>query len=210
MTPGGDLLVVAPGFMASPRAYSSFSASIEGPSTRVVVVPPVGSVLARLAGRISLDDDTDRLIHTVRGGTGPDERVWIGGHSRGGGVAWLAARQLERQGTEVGGVVLLDPVWGDGGPRTTPPPLPTAPTCPILIVGFGIAGRCTPADRDHEVFHRAAPDARHVIVPQCGHGDILDDGHARLAAALCRGGPDRTAARAEVARLVDDFLHGGD
>lgn len=151
-------------------------------------------------------EDARRLVDLVRDRANADDDVWLVGHSRGGGVAWLAARGLEEAGSAPTGVVLLDPVWGDGGPRTTPPPLPTAPRCPLLILGFGIGGRCAPSGRNHEIFAAAAPEASHVIVDDCGHGDILDEDRARPARSLCGGGPDRAAARATVTDAIIDFM----
>lgn len=201
-----DELFLFPGFMVPPGAYSSFVASIAEPSTRIVVAEADGSAARRLAGRVTVDHDARLLAGRAR--TSTAARVWLAGHSRGGGVVWLAARRMEAEGAAVAGLVLLDPVWGDGGPRATPPPLPAAPRCPTLIVGFGVGGPCAPVGRNHELFATAAPAARHVVVDACGHGDILDDRWARLAGVLCHHGPDRTDARAAVAALVTDFVGG--
>lgn len=193
--------------MVSPRAYSSLLAPIDGPSTQVILAEPGGSVLSRLGGRVSVAEDAERLVDLVLDRANTDEAVWLVGHSRGGGVAWLAARELEAAGSAPAGVVLLDPVWGDGGPRATPPPLPTPPRCPLLIMGFGIGGRCAPSGRNHEIFAAAAPDATKMIIANCGHGDILDEERARPARVLCGGGSDRAASRAAITNAMIDFMN---
>ena len=202
-----DVLFLSPGFMVPAGAYSTLLRSIDATSAQVVVGSE-GSVVRRATGKVTVDHDARRLVERAR--TSTATRVWLAGHSRGGGVAWLAADRMVSEGMSIAGLVLLDPVWGDGGPRATPPPLPAAPRCPTLIVGFGIGGPCAPGGRTHDVFAAAAPDARHVVVADCAHGDILDDRWARIAGVVCRRGPDRAAARSAVAVIVTDFIddHG--
>jgi hypothetical protein len=81
-------------------------------------------------------------------------------------------------------------------------------TCPCLVVGAGIGGRCAPEPVNHAVFAAAAPYARHVVVPTIGHGDILDDRPAARARRLCGGAPAPEPGRAAVTALIRDLVLG--
>jgi len=105
-------------------------------------------------------------------------------------------------------LVLVDPV--DGAGRRPDVPTATAEpvvfTCPCLVIGAGIPGRCAPEPVNHRQFAAAAPDARHVVVDSIGHGDVLDDRPAATARRLCGGAPDPAPGRAAVTALLTDFV----
>jgi pimeloyl-ACP methyl ester carboxylesterase len=137
--------------------------------------------------------------------------VFLGGHSRGGQAAWRAANLLAREGLPAG-LVLVDPVDGAGRAPTQPAATsaPAAFTCPALVVGAGLGGRCAPEPVNHRVFAAAAPHARHVVVTRLGHADVLD-GRARTAGRwLCGGAEDPGPGRAAVTALVASLVLGDD
>lgn len=206
---GRHLLLFVPGFLTPRDSYDALFEPIAAAGVDVTVVPPERSFMARLAGRVSIHEDAERLDELVAGVATDGTHITVGGHSRGGAVAWLAATHGVRR-ADIDDVILLDPVWGDGGPRWRGAPPSGMPNCRTLIVGFGVSGPCAPAGRNHEVFAAAAPSAEHVIVAGCGHGDILSNGAACAAGVVCRSGHDRPRARAQVSRLLLDRFGVGD
>lgn len=199
-------LVFVPGFILPPHAYATMLEPVAARVGRVVVPAPEASTFAMLAGRHTAAQQAEhvgRLAHDL-GRDGTD--VILGGHSRGGFVAWLTARAIAPD-LEPAGLVLIDPVSGDGGPRKAPDPLPSLDlACPSLIVGCGTGGRCAPADRNHDVFAAALPGGRHTVVADCAHADVLDGLSARLGGLLCGHSRDRPRARDAVTRTMIDFL----
>jgi len=197
-------LVFCPGFLVAPQAYTALLGPIADRGYRVVVPRLVRPGPRLLLGGVPIAAEAERAAAVVAAlagaGAGP---VWIGGHSRGGAVAWAVAAGP----TPVAGVVVVDPVAGGGPPwagAPAPPPLPDGR--PALVVGAAIGGRCAPAGRNHLRFAAAAPQAEHVVVADCGHADVLDDRSARRGRRLCGGGTDPARARATVAERIAAFL----
>lgn len=133
--------------------------------------------------------------------------VVLGGHSRGGQAAWRAAALMARDGLPAG-VVLVDPVDGEGraptGPVTTASPAGFG--CPVLIIGAGIAGRCAPDGVNHRAFASAAPQARHVVVRSLGHADVLQGAARSMGRRLCPGRDNPDVGRAACSALVTTFV----
>lgn len=187
-------LLFAPGFVTPTRAYRTLLAPLAEQIGRVVVVSPSASTVAMLGARHSAEDQAAHLVAIARGLRDHDVEVLLGGHSRGGLVAYLAAG-----GVDAAALALVDPVSGAGGPRAAPEPLPVVDVgCPSLVVGCGIGDRCAPVGRNHEVFAATIAGCRHTVVADCGHADVLEGRAARLGRRLCGGGDDPEAARAEV------------
>jgi pimeloyl-ACP methyl ester carboxylesterase len=191
---GSDVLVLLPGFMIAASAYTVPARSVADAGSTVVVPQLYRRGLGALAGRVPVAAEARSAGEFVRRllAERPYVRVHLGGHSRGGQAAWVAARRLTGEGTPPGegrapgggrapgesrlaSLILLDPVDGQGrrpsGPTSTTEP--ADPALPTLVVGAGIGGRCAPAGVDHRQFARAAPAARHVIVDGLGHADLL-------------------------------------
>lgn len=195
---GERCLVFVPGFLAVPASYRSLLAPVAAIGVRVVVPLLTRPGPAALLGRVSPEKEAARLAPMVAGLRCPRGTLWIGGHSRGGLVAWLASASVDPDG-----VLLVDPVSGGGPPWAAPDPLPPRRfRCPLVVVGLGEGGRCAPAGRGHRVFADAAPDCVHVVVPGAGHADVRDGWSARLGAILCPRGADPAAARAAVSDLL--------
>jgi hypothetical protein len=199
-------LVFVPGFVVPPHAYTTLLEPVAARSGRVVVPAPEASTFAMLAGRHTAAQQAEDVGRLARDLGRDGKNVILGGHSRGGFVAWLAARDLAPD-VEPVGLVLIDPVSGDGGPRKAPEPLPSLDLpCASLIVGCGAGGRCAPADRNHDVFAAALPGCRHTVVADCAHADVLDGLSARLGGLLCGHSRDRPRARDAVTRAMIDFV----
>ena len=193
-------LVFVTGFVISPYAYTALLAPLAAAGHRVVVPRLYRRGPRVLVGACSPGAEAVAaadVVDLVRG----DTPVVLGGHSRGGFVAWLAAAQ-----TGVDGLVVVDPVTGGGPPWARPGPPPPAPVAPTLIIGAALGGRCAPAGRNHEQLAAAAPDATHVVVDDCGHVDMLDGTDARLGRRVCGSGRDPDAARTRITTLLRDFL----
>jgi hypothetical protein len=182
-------LVFLPGFACPPGAYRSFLNPV---ALRVgrVVVPSVGHLVAEVTGRSTPVEEAARAVELVDALRADGAEIWLGGHSRGGLVSWSAAPMAR-----VRGLVLVDPVSGGGPPWKPPEPPPAIePGCPVSILGFGVGGRCAPDGRNHEQFAAALPEAQHVLVPACGHADVLDGGYARFGRLTCGHGDDPATA----------------
>ncbi len=199
--PSPRCLVFLPGFACPPGAYRSF---LEPVALRVgrVVVASVGHLLAEVTGRSTPAEEAVRCVELVEAIRADGAQVWLGGHSRGGTVAWLAAGMAR-----VEGLVLVDPVYGGGPPWQRPGSPPRIePGCPVSILGFEVGGRCAPADRNHEHFAAALPDAEHMVVPGCGHADILGGGFGRMGRLTCGGGGDAATAMSTARGALLDAL----
>jgi len=208
-------LLFLPGFACPPGAYDTFLGAVVGavaggvrPTDRDAAALEVttgnvaGSVLAQVTGRSTPEAEARRVVDRARAFAADGARVVLGGHSRGGLVAYLAADAVQPAA-----LVLVDPVSGGGPPWAKPAPLPPVGwTGPALVVGAALGGHCAPGGRNHEVFAAALAGGNHVVVPDCGHGDVLDGPFRTFARLLCSRGSDPDRARAAVAAQVGTFL----
>ncbi|MFA5886042.1 MAG: alpha/beta fold hydrolase [Acidimicrobiia bacterium] len=195
-------LLFLPGFLVGPRAYTSLLTPIAEAGFHVVVPRLSRRSPSVLRGRRAPDDEATDAIAVARRTTDAGGALWLGGHSRGGLVAWLAAPSIAPVG-----LVLVDPVSGGGGPRAAPEPPPRLTVhCPRLVIGCALGGRCAPAGRNHAEFARVSPGCAHVVVPDCGHADMLNGADARLGRLACGHGRDPAAARAAITELLRDFV----
>ncbi len=195
--------VFCPGFLVAPGAYAALLGPVADRGFRVVVPRLARPGPRLLLGGVPISAEATRAAAVVGAVAGPGP-VWIGGHSRGGAVAWtVAAAGL----APVAGVVVVDPVAGGGPPWAgAPAPAPLPDGRPALVLGAAIGGRCAPAGRNHRCFAAAAPQAEHMVVADCGHADVLDDRTARRGRRLCGGGTDPARARAVAADRIATFL----
>ncbi len=168
---------------------------------------PTAAEEAQLATQL-LDWLPDGLS-AVLGYTPEIGRLGLAGHSRGGKIAWLILAADASRAQSVAGV---DSVDGTGGPFGNQPRVvqgPFAFSMPVLVVGTGLGGVCAPAGDNHEQFYAAsASPAWHVIVPDYGHADMLDEAAAAAATRFCPGGPDRAGMRRLTAGLLAAFFRG--
>ncbi|MCX6460522.1 MAG: DUF2974 domain-containing protein [Actinobacteria bacterium] len=214
LLPGGDerLLIFLPGFMTSPDAYADLLQPIADTGTSVCVPQLYKRGPSALLGKVSVSSEADAAAELVRDAArrNPRVTVYLGGHSRGGQAAWLAASRLAPD--LPAGLVLLDPVDGEG--RNPSAPTSTASgaqvVCRTLIIGAGIGGRCAPEPVNHTVFLAATPGASHIVVEQLGHADMLTGRSRDFGRKLCPGAHDPDPGRAECSALIEGFIRGDD
>lgn len=196
-------LLFLPGFACPPGAYDAFLGAVADDTGLVVTAGGVaGSFVAQVTGRSTPEAEARRVADRARELVADGARVVLGGHSRGGLVAYLAADTVRPAA-----LVLVDPVSGGGPPWAKPAPLPPVGwTGPALVLGGALGGHCAPDGRNHEVFAAALAGCDHAVVPDCGHGDVLDGAFRTFARLLCSRGSDPDRARAAVAAHVGEFL----
>ena len=187
--PSDRCLVFLPGFACPPHAYRSFLAPVALRVGRVVVLG-VGALGAQVTGRSTPGNEAVRTVETVDRLRADGVQVWLGGHSRGGLVAWHAApmARASRSRPRRPGLGRRPAV------APTEPPPPIEPDGPVTVIGFGLGGRCAPPGRNHETFVEALPAATHVVVDGCAHADILDGAVGRFGRLTCGHAPIRAAA----------------
>ena len=113
-------LVFLPGFMGSAESYRELLTPVAEGGTTVIVPQLYRRGVAALLGRVSVAAEAEAAAELVRATAleRPESAVFLGGHSRGGQAAWRAAGLLA-PGLPAG-LVLLDPVDGEGRDTTTP------------------------------------------------------------------------------------------
>lgn len=201
------LVVFFHGFMTSPSSYRTVLTML---ATEALVAAPrmYRPGPAVLAGRPSVVQEAEAAVGIVEQLVAehrPGE-LWLGGHSRGGQVAWLVAEHVGPSG-----VIVIDPVDGVGRNPTGlhAAARPATFTARTLVIGAGRGGRCAPDAMNHEHFAAAAPSGSvHLVIATMGHGDLLDDRAAGLARRMCGGSEHPDLDRRTVGLLAAGFLHG--
>jgi hypothetical protein len=206
---GDTCLVFLPGFMAAPATYRALLVPLT--LARITVVVP--QLYARgpraLLGGVPPQIEAAAACDVVRQVARRPwlRRVFLGGHSRGGMAAAIAAELLH--GTELpAGLVLVDPVDG-AGPRPSTRRATAQRLAfdgPALVIGAGIGGRCAPAPVNHDAFAAALPHAGHVVVAGLGHADVLEGRAASNGKRLCGGADTPEAVRGHVTALIAAFV----
>lgn len=126
------------------------------------------------------------------------ESLALAGHSRGGKQAFALALGKAQTPTTLKPSVLigLDPVAGTGiGPveiRETEPCILThsshsfALDIPVIVIGSGLWGLCTPEGLNHdEFFFESKPPSAHIVAKHYGHLDMLNDGAEPIGPVVC-------------------------
>lgn len=203
----GNVLVFLPGFVIWPSAYRQLLQPLVSVDFSVDIRQLYRPGPAALLGRYSVEDEASDAVSLVRAYRQQGNRVWLGGHSRGGQAAWLAAIQLQRDGVQIEGLALIDPVDGDGRRSLERRATRTAQRWdnPPLIVGAGIGGRCAPEHLNHTHFAAASSEASHVVVPDMGHMDVLNGRARAIGRRLCGGGTDPDRARSTVSEFLRHY-----
>lgn len=205
------VLVFLHGFMTAPTAYEVLLEPLRRSGFRLETPSLYPRGVSALLGRHTVEEEAGAAAELVRSISRTASGVVLAGHSRGGQAAWRAANLLADAG-RLSALVLVDPVDGGGrGPQErTATREPAAFDCPSLIVGAGLGGRCAPAPVNHDVFAAATPHARHVVVRELGHADVLDGRSRALGRRLCGGAVDPDDAREAVSRLLLAFARDHD
>jgi chlorophyllase len=134
-------------------------------------------------------------------------RLGLAGHSRGGKVVWQV---LSADPSGVMAVAGIEPTDGMGILFGMEPRAITGPfdfPFPSFVLGAGRGRFCSPDGDNHvQYFQASAPPAWHVVAPNMGHTDMLDEGEADIASAVCPAGEDRPGARMLTAGLLTAFF----
>ena len=213
------VVVFQHGFLTTNEAYSEVLRHLAGHGFVVVAPQMYEPGLAALLGQPTAAEDAltaakvvDWLpagLVAILGYTPETSRLGLAGHSRGGKVAWL---ELVADPSRAQAIAGVDPVDGTGGPLGNQARVvqgPFAFSLPTLVIGTGLGGNCAPAGDNHEQFYAAsASPAWHIVVPNAGHADMLDEATALAASSLCPGGPDRAGMRRLTAGLLVAFFRG--
>ena len=197
-------LLFVPGFMTPVEAYRDLLEPLVSPGLQVGVLGVVPPGPRALLGRVTPHQEADAVAAVAAERVARGQQVWLGGHSRGGQVAWRAA-----ESTEPCGLVVVDPVDGHG-PRTGPDVTRRAPRFAVRPTGvaLGAPGRCAPAALGPRAFAAADPRVDLVVVDDAGHADILGGRALTRGRLLCRGAADPAAVRAQVTALLAEVLAG--
>lgn len=183
----------------APQMYEPDLAAVLGQTTILQEGDIAGQILAWMPGRLS----------PLTGVTARTDRVGLSGHSRGGRVAWLV---LERDSSRAMALAGIDPTEGSANPLSAPLAIPPAFgfSIPSLVIGAELTGFCAPADRVRHARYFAAiqSPAWHVVAPDYGHVDMMDENDAAGFVGLCGGGADRAKMRQLTAGLLTAFFRG--
>ena len=198
-------LLFVPGFMTPVEAYRDLLEPLVSPDLQVGVLGFVPPGPRALLGRVTPQREAEAVAAVAAERLARGQQVQLGGHSRGGQVAWRAAESVEP-----GGLVVVDPVDGQG-PRTGPEATRRAPAFAVrpTVVALGEPSRCAPAALGPRAFAAADPRARLVVVDGAGHADILGGRALTRGRLLCRGAADPGAVRAEVTAVLAAALAPG-
>lgn len=205
------------GFMARNDDYDTILQHLASHGFVVVAPQMYEPGLGALMGNPTAQQEADLALQVVdwlpghldlgAGVTARTDRIGLAGHSRGGKVAWIMLKTSAARFQAIAGV---DPVDGTGGPlgNQTRVVQGTFPfVTPSLVIGTGLGGSCAPAGDNHVQFYAASqPPAWHVVVPNQGHGDMLDDNAAAAAASVCRSGTNRDDMRRLTAGLLTSLF----
>ncbi|MGD8451811.1 MAG: dienelactone hydrolase family protein [Phycisphaerae bacterium] len=217
-TPGAyPIVVFFHGFLSRNVAYSEILRHVASHGFVVVAPQMYEPGLPALLGNPSAAEEADvagELLEALPGrfdtllGYAPaGDRVGLAGHSRGGKVAWLVLTADASRARAVAGVDLVDGTGGPLGNQARVVQGPFAFSLPALVIGTGLGGDCAPVGDNHEQFYAAsASPAWHIVVPDHGHGDMLDEDAAAAAGVPCSTGPNRAAMRQLTAGLLTAFF----
>lgn len=157
---------------------------------------------------------TVRHAAAVMGSASSGAPLLLAGHSRGGKVAWLVAKNGR---VPLSGLLGVDPVDGTGAAllaaqeEALPAEVEGLPRS--LVIGMALGGSCAPEGDNYQHFHdRTSLPTRLAVVAGHGHGDMLDPEVG--TGGLCLEGPEKDKARATVAGLaaaqLRAWLYGDD
>jgi len=192
--------VASHGFVVvAPQMYAPGIGPLFGDPTAAAEAELATTVLDWLPAHLSdVTGVTAAVVHTG-----------LAGHSRGGKVAWGALKGDPGRARAVAGV---DPVDGTGGPLGGQARVIDGPfefPYPSLVIGTALGGSCAPGGDNHVQFYEAsAAPVWHIIALDYGHGDMLDEDVAALAAVVCSSGEERDKMRKLTAGLLTAFFRG--
>ena len=187
----------------------------------MVLIPTFGDSILAAIDHADLAMALRSLVDIATGVDSPlsvpvdSNLVALGGHSRGGKVAILAAIQDSR----VGAVFAMDPVDTAGGPGAQPSPQNPSVTpelmgslsIPIGIIGAGLGGTglfpCAPPAENYAAYYaETASPAYQWLLPDAGHNDFAE-GLSIFLATACQGGGEPEEVQGFSGSTLIAFLH---
>ncbi|PIA31647.1 hypothetical protein AQUCO_04900150v1 [Aquilegia coerulea] len=152
-------------------------------------------------------------------------KLGIGGHSRGGKVAFALALGHIKTSLKYSVLLGIDPVDGMGQGNQTPPPVLTYTprsfdfNMPVLVIGSGLGETkknslfppCAPKGVNHENFYsECCSPACYFVVKDYGHMDMLDDDtggvRGKATYCTCSNGKAREPMRTFVGGIMVAFM----
>ncbi|WOK96929.1 chlorophyllase-2, chloroplastic [Canna indica] len=198
----------------------------------IVIAPQLYSVAGPDSGEeiksaaAVVDWLTEGLNHVLPGQVRPNtSKLAIGGHSRGGKVAFAIALGHAKTSLKFSALMGIDPVDGmDKGKQTYPPILTYVPHSldlgmAALVIGSGLGELkknplfppCAPKGVSHQdFFDECCAPACHFVARDYGHLDMLDDEtkgvRGKATYCLCKNGGSRKPMRAFVGGAMVAFM----
>jgi len=213
-------MVLAPGFSLDAATLGWLATHLASHGVAVLLVDFGDSVFSPLTHDALGTAMVEALTWMAADAKVDAAKLGVGGHSRGGKAAMLAASRDAR----VKAVIGLDPVDsapplrqpGPSYPSVTPELMGTV-TAALLLLGseygataaFLLAPECAPASDNYAQYAANAGAASRVeseVIPKSGHNDFADP-LSGMAAFACKAGdaPGTTRARAKAAAAA--FLY---
>jgi len=211
------IVVLQHAFQITNHSYDQIAAHIASHGFAVILPRMYDPGIGPIIGMPSSEIETERAsvvvdwlpprLERLPGVELNNVNVGLVGHSRGGRVAFGVALAGNERVAALAGI---DPVDGGGGPGSNQAGITTDPftfDIPTLIIGAGIGGNCAPEGRNYVQFFNACPSpSTLVIANDYGHGDMLDEETAALAASVCPANEDREPMRRLTAGLLVAFF----
>ncbi|CAL9116516.1 chlorophyllase-2-like [Musa acuminata AAA Group] len=206
------------------RHVASHGFIIVAPQLYSVAGPDCGAEIQSAAAVVEWL--ADGLIHVLPEHVRSDlSKLAIGGHSRGGKVAFALALGHAKTTLEFSALIGVGPVDGmEKGKQTRPPILTYVPhsfdlKMAALVIGSGLGElkksplfpACAPKGVNHQdFFDECRPPAYHFVAKEYGHQDMLDDEtsgvRGKATYCLCKKGPSRKPMRAFVGGAMVAFM----
>ncbi|HPF39781.1 MAG TPA: hypothetical protein P5081_17735 [Phycisphaerae bacterium] len=212
-----SVVVLQHGFQVTNHSYDQIASHIASHGFVVILPRMYDAGLGPIIGMPSAAIETERAavvidwlpsgLERLPGVSINNTRIGLAGHSRGAKVAFGVVKAGASRVAALAGVDPVDGTGGPGGnePRVIDGVLPF--DIPTLILGAGLGGACAPDGDNYAAFFDACPSPSVLVVAtDYGHGDMLDEETAGLAASVCESNADREPMRRLTAGLLVAFF----
>lgn len=209
-----SVVVLQHGFEITNHSYDQIASHVASHGFVVILPRMYDAGIGPIIGMPTAAIETQRAavvidwiptqLERLPGITFNNARIGLAGHSRGGKVAFGV---VDGGAARVAALVGIDPVDGTGGNQPRVVDGPFGFDVPTLILAAGLGGDCAPEGDNYVQFFDACPSpSTLVIASDYGHGDVLDEETAALAASVCASNPDREPMRRLTAGLLVAFF----
>ncbi|KAL5542018.1 hypothetical protein UlMin_009728 [Ulmus minor] len=142
-------------------------------------------------------------------------KLALAGHSRGGKTSFAVALNKGLICRKFSALIGIDPVAGmTEGKQSSPPVFPPNDQSfdldmPVMVIGSGLNGNCTPKGISHEEFYKKCEKpACYLVAKEYGHMDMLNDNCiVKMLCCICKGGKCRGPMRKFVGGVVVAFMN---